>query len=153
MPMKKSRLWNVLTADDTKKPYGMTQTHEIGRMPEDSAAVKCTDRVFLVRVGGYAEVLDAESQMLSLADSYPAVHEADGFKTEISFAPGVILPTEFKDGSIVIGEEEFPVITRGIGEDILLLQIEDDELIVFDRSRFLLYACIKGEFICGYVEV
>ena len=128
--MKKSRLWNVLTADDKKKPYGMTQTHEIGRMPEDSAAVQCTDRVFLVR----------------------AVHEADGFKTEISFAPAVILPTEFKDGSIVIGEEEFPVITRGIGEDILLLQIEDDELIVFDRSRFLLYACIKGEFICGYVE-
>ena len=151
--MNKSKLWNVLTADDTVKPYGMPETKEIGNMPDDSSAVKCSDRLYLVRVGGYVGFLDSKTEDISYADDCPSTHEADGFKTEISFAPNVILPAEFRDGSIIIGDTEFPVIVRSINGDMMILAIEDDEVILFDRSRFLLYACIKGEFICGYVEV
>ena len=52
-----------------------------------------------------------------------------------------------------MGEEGFPVTVRKVQDKMLLIEFEEGEAILFDTSRFLLYAFVGGEFLCGYVEV
>lgn len=149
-----TKLWNRITADGSKKPYGMTESLELaGKLSEDSKAVKCDDDIFLVKTKDGLKVYSTDTEKFSEPDSFPVTEEAAGFKTEISLAQDVILPTGFADGMIMIGDEEFPVTVRKIREKMLLLQFEEGEAMLFDTSRFLLYAFAGGEFICGYVEV
>lgn len=149
-----TKLWNIITADGSRKPYGMTESLELaGKIPEESKAVKCDDDIFLVMVKDGLKVYSTGTGQFAEPDSFPVTDAADGFKTEISLAPEVILPTEFTAGGITIGNEELPVTVRKIREKMLILQFGEGEAMLFDTSRFLLYAFAGEEFICGYVEV
>ena len=149
-----TKLWNTITAGGQKKPYGMTESQELaGKIPEGSAAVKCSDELFLVKTDGGLKLYSKEKEGFTSPDSYQQTDEADGFKTEISLAPDVILQAAFSAGEITLGEEGFPVTVRKVTDKMLLLEFEEGEAILFDTSRFLLYAFVDGEFLCGYVEV
>lgn len=151
--MKETKLWNVLTADGSKTPYGMAESLEIRDLPEGSTSVKCTDTLFLVRTEGKAALYDSRTETMNKLSAYDVTDEADGFSTEISMAPDVILPAEFADGKMVIADTVFPVTVRKAEEKMLIIQFEEDETVLFDTSRFLLYAYVNDRFFCGYVEV
>ena len=90
-----TKLWNIITADGSRKPYGMTESLELaGKIPEESKAVKCDDDIFLVMVKDGLKVYSTGTGQFAEPDSFPVTDAADGFKTEISLAPEVILPTE-----------------------------------------------------------
>lgn len=149
-----TKLWNTITADGSKKPYGMIESLELaGKLTEDSKAVKCDDDIFLIRTKDGLKVYDTGTEQFTEPDSFPVTDEATGFKTEISLAPGVILTAEFTDGMMTIENEKLPVTVRKIREKMLILQFEAGETMLFDTSRFLLYVFAGEEFICGYVEV
>ena len=149
-----TKLWNIITDAGQKKPYGMTDSLELaGKVPEGSVAVKCSDDLFLVKTEEGLRVYRTENSELEAAGSFPPATDADGFRTEISMAPDVILPAEFTEGMIKLGEDTIPVTVRKVREKMLLLDFEGQDAILFDTSRFLLYAFIDGEFFCGYVEV
>lgn len=152
--MSDDRLYNVLTAQGSRAPYGMTESLEIsGKVPEGSVSVKCSDSLFLVKTEDCVRLFSEEDGQLRPAESFPEDGEADGFRTEISLATDVILPVEFGKDRLVIGETEFHVAIRRAAEKMLLIEFETGELMLFDTSRFLLYAFTGGRFICGYVEV
>ncbi|MBP0970231.1 MAG: hypothetical protein J5744_08810 [Oscillospiraceae bacterium] len=149
-----TKLWNTITAGGHSKPYGMTDSQELaGKIPEGSAAVKCSDDLFLVKTDGRLKLYSKETEVSASPDIYQQTDEADGFRTEISLAPDVILPAAFSAGGLTLGEEGFTVTVRKVQDKMLLLEFEEGDAILFDTSRFLLYAFVDGEFLCGYVEV
>ena len=149
-----TRLYDAITAGSQKKPYGMTLSLEIeDKIPLGSEAVKCTDSLYLVRMVDGAKLYDTAAGKLSVPKDYPETDRADGFLTEISLAPGVILKAEFAQGYLVLEDEKTPVIVRDIGENILLMETNEGDVLLMDVSRFLLYALVDGQFVCGYVEV
>lgn len=149
-----TRLFNAITAGGQKRPYGLTLCLEIEDMvPHGSEAVKCTDSLYLVRTGDGVKLFDSVAGKLSDFLEYPETNRADGFVTELSLAPGVILKAEFASGQLILEEEKLPITVREVGEKVLLIKTEESDVILIDVSRFLLYASISGEFICGYVEV
>ena len=149
-----TELLNIATAGGQKKPYGMALSLEIkDLLPEGCEAVKCTDTLFLVRTEKGAGLFDTSSGKLSASGDYPETDRADGFATEISLAPGVILKAEFAPGKLILGDDALPVTVRDLGGNILLICTEEGDVILMDVSRFLLYALADGKFICGYVEV
>lgn len=149
-----TRLFNAITAGGQKRPYGLTLSLEIEDMvPHGSEAVKCTDSLYLVRTGDGVKLFDSAAGKLSDFLEYPETNRADGFVTELSLAPGVILKAEFASGQLILEEEKLPITVREVGEKVLLIKTEESDVILIDVSRFLLYASVIGEFICGYVEV
>ena len=149
-----TRLFNAITAGGQKRPYGLTLSLEIEDMvPHGSEAVKCTDSLYLVRTGDGVKLFDSAAGKLSDFLEYPETNRADGFVTELSLAPGVILKAEFASGQLIMEEEKLPITVREVGEKVLLIKTEESDVILIDVSRFLLYASVIGEFICGYVEV
>jgi len=150
------KLYDVLTDGGKQHPYGMTLSAEIAdRIPGGSTSMKCADGLYLVRGGdGGSFVYDCSSGQLSPAGSYPECSDINGFDTEFSMAPGTILPVRFREGSVSLGEEYFAAQVRKIRDRYLIVDIKDsDDAIVFDCSRFLLYALADGKFLCGYAEV
>jgi len=103
--------------------------------------------------GEIVGVINAKLGKLSDFLEYPETNRADGFVTELSLAPGVILKAEFASGQLILEEEKLPITVREVGEKVLLIKTEESDVILIDVSRFLLYASVSGEFICGYVEV
>ena len=152
--MRETRLWNVLTDTGSKRPYGMTESLEItDRVPQGSRTVKISDDLFMTEADGKLSIFcNSDGKFTGPADLL-LTDEADGFVTEISLAPEVILPAEFSEGRLKIGAEEFRVQVRKAGEKMLLIGFEDGDVMLFDTSRFLLYAFCGEKFICGYVEV
>ena len=149
-----TRLFNAITAGGQKRPYGLTLCLEIADMvPHGSEAVKCTDSLYLVRTRDGVKLFDSAAGKLSDFLEYPETNRADGFVTELSLAPGVILKAEFASGQLIMEEEKLPITVREVGEKVLLIKTEESDVILIDVSRFLLYASVSGEFICGYVEV
>ena len=149
-----TRLFNAITAGGQKRPYGLTLCLEIKDMiPHGSEAVKCTDSLYLVRTGDGVKLFDSTAGKLSDLLEYPETNRADGFVTELSLAPGVILKAEFASGQLVLEEEKLPVTVRDLGNNVLLVEAEEGDVILIDVSRFLLYALADGNFICGYIEV
>lgn len=149
-----TRLFNAITAGGQKKPYGMTLSLEIqDRIPQGSEAVKCTDSLYLVRTEDGAKLFDSAAGKLFKPGDYPETDRTDGFSTEISLAPGLIIKTEFTSGHLVLEEEKLPVTVRDLGNNVLLVEAEEGDVILIDVSRFLLYALADGNFICGYIEV
>ena len=149
-----TRLFNAITAGGQKRPYGLTLCLEIEDMiPHGSEAVKCTDSLYLVRTGDGVKLFDSSAGKLSDFLEYPETNRADGFVTELSLAPGVVLKAEFASGQLVLEEEKLPVTVRDLGNNVLLVEAEEGDVILIDVSRFLLYALADGNFICGYIEV
>lgn len=149
-----TRLMNVLTEGGSRKPYGMALSLEAdGRIPKGCASAKCTDTLFLVRSEDGAKLYDSATGKLTVPEDYPETDRADGFVTEISLAPDVILKAVFRPGQMVIGEEALNITARDLGGNVLLFQTEYGDVLLMDVSRFLLYALTDGRFICGYVEV
>ena len=152
--MRETKLWNVLTAHGTKAPYGMTESLETeGKVPEGSVSAKISDSLYLVKTGEGVMVYDREEGQLRKPESFPATEEADGFGREISLATDLILYAEFSDGKLTVSGTEFPVTVRKVAEKMLLIEFEEGEVMLFDTSRFLLYAFAGEKFICGYAEV
>ena len=149
-----TKLWDAITAAGQKRPYGMTESQELdGKVPEGSVSVKCSDDIFLVKTAEGLKVYCSEDGTLADPGYFVQTTETDGFRTEISLAPDVILPAELSGETFRLGETELPVSVRKVREKMLLLCFEEGEAVLFDVSRFLLYAFTGGEFICGYVEV
>ena len=149
-----TRLYDAITASGQKKPYGMTPSLEIeDKIPQGSEAVKCTDSLYLVRTEDGAKLYDTVTGKLSASNGYPETDRADGFVTEISLAPGVILKTEFNPGQLVLEDEEIPVTVKKAGRNVLMIETNEGDMSLMDVSRFLLYALVDGQFVCGYVEV
>ena len=149
-----TRLFNAITAGGQIRPYGLTFCLEIEDMvPHGSEAVKCTDSLYLVRTGDGVKLFDSSAGKLSDFLEYPETNRADGFVTELSLAPGVVLKAEFASGQLVLEEEKLPVTVRDLGNNVLLVEAEEGDVILIDVSRFLLYALADGNYICGYIEV
>ena len=149
-----TRLFNAITTGGQKRPYGLTFCLEIEDMiPNGSEAVKCTDNLYLVRTGDGVKLFDSSAGKLSDFLEYPETNRADGFVTELSLAPGVVLKAEFASGQLVLEEEKLPVTVRDLGNNVLLVEAEEGDVILIDVSRFLLYALADGNYICGYIEV
>ena len=149
-----SKLYKVLTANGRSHPYGMIASSEVVRgIPSGCSLVKCTDNLFLADNNGKLFIYDNEKETLKELFSLPNTNEADGFVTEISLSPDVILPVEVLNDSMRIGNDIFKVAVKKAEEKLLVIQFEDGDVILFDTSRFLLYGFINKKFICGYVEV
>ncbi len=149
-----TKLFNAITAGGQKEPYGMTLSLEIkDNIPNESEAVKCTDNLYLVRTGDSVKLFDSTAAILSDILDYSETDKADGFVTELSLAPGVILKAEFASGQLILDKEKLSVTVREVGKNVLLIKTEENDVILMDVSRFLLYAFISGKFMCGYVEV
>ena len=149
-----TKLFNAITAGGQKEPYGMTLSLEIkDNIPNESEAVKCTDNLYLVRTGDSVKLFDSTAAILSDILDYSETDRADGFVTELSLAPGVILKAEFASGQLILDKEKLSVTVREVGKNVLLIRTEENDVILMDVSRFLLYAFISGKFMCGYVEV
>lgn len=149
-----TKLFNAITAGGQKEPYGMTLSLEIkDNIPNESEAVKCTDNLYLVRTGDSVKLFDSTAAILSDILDYSETDRADGFVTELSLAPGVILKAEFASGQLILDKEKLSVTVREVGKNVLLIKTEENDVILMDVSRFLLYAFISGKFMCGYVEV
>lgn len=153
--MSRKSLSDILTARGKSHPYGMPESLETdGRVPSGSVSVKIRDRLFLVRNGNDIFLYDGEEEKVIWPSDCPADNSLDGFSRELSFAPDVILQAEFGNGMLMAGGEGFGITVRKAGEKLLLIGLEETgDLIVFDVSRFLLYACIDGRFMLGYMEV
>lgn len=152
--MSENRLWNALTGGGNKKPYGMVRTQELpDSVTYGGEAVKCDDRFYMVRNSSGVFFYDGESGRCLMPQDLPGTGEADGFETEISLAGDVIIKTSFGKGKLVLDGESFDVTVAEAGERKLSILFDSGDVILFDVSRFLLYACVGGEFICGYVEV
>ncbi len=149
-----TRLLNAITAGGKKKPYGMTLSLEIkDRIPHGSEAVKCTDNLFLVSTENGIKLFDSAAGKLFDCSDCPKTDRIDGFVTELSLAPGVILKAEFAPGQLILEGEKLPITVREVDGNVLLMETEESDVILMDVSRFLLYAFISGKFMCGYVEV
>ena len=152
--MRETRLWNVLTDTGSKRPYGMTESLEIAdKVPQGNCTVKISDDLFMTEGGGKIGIFCSSDGKITDPADLPLTDEADGFVTEISLAPEVILPAKFSEGLLRIGAEEFRVQVRKAGEKMLLIGFDEGDVMLFDTSRFLLYAFSGEKFICGYVEV
>ena len=149
-----TRLFNAISDGGQKKPYGMTLSLEIkDKLPEGYEAVKCTNSLYLVRTINGAKIYDIVTEKLSVPQDYPETDRADGFVTEISLAPGVILKAEFTPGQLVLEDGKLPITVSDVGGNVLLMETNEGDVILMDVSRFLLYALVDGQFVCGYVEV
>ncbi len=153
--MSGKSLSDILTAGGKSHPYGMPESRETdGRVPSLSVSVKIRDRLFLVRNGKEIFLYDGEEGKAIRPLDCPVDNSLDGFSRELSFAPDVILQAEFGDGMLKTGGEGFEITVRKAGEKLLLIELkETGDLIVFDVSRFLMYACLDGRFMLGYMEV
>ena len=153
--MSKKSLTDILTSCGKSHPYGMPESRETeGRVPSGSASVKIRDRLFLVRNGNEISIYDGETGSVIKPRECVSDISLDGFKRELSFAPDVILQAEFGKETVRIGEEEFDIRTGKVSDKLLVIEFnKTEDIIVFDVSRFLLYASIDGRFMLGYMEV
>ena len=151
-------LWNTITAAGTRKPYGAICTEELSdrEAVKDSPCLKCTDNLYLVIKDTRPQLYDRRRPEAGLQDpgGFDETGDLADFATELSFAPDVILPAQFSLHSLKLADETFPLTARKVSEKLYALQIEGGEdLILFDASRFLLYAFISGKLTLGYAEV
>ncbi len=151
--MEKTRLFGVLTSDRKSHPYGLIPSLELEDRFPGARCVKITDSLFLTETEDGAVIYDEEKECCLPEEGLSDSDKLDGFITEISMAPDVILSAEFSHGKAVIGGEEFGISVKEVTEKMLLIRFGEKDVLFADISRFLLYGYAGGEFICGYIEV
>ena len=168
--MRKTALWNILTNNSEKHPYGMILCDELRRKKLTVAKktgdekvsfkglpyVKVSDTLYLGNLDGAPFLYDSKhpKELANDLVRFPTTDDLTDFAREISFAPDVILKAEFQEGVMKLSEHEFLVTVRKISAKWYLIALRGGRsVILLDASRFLVYAFTDGSFIGGYLEV
>ena len=153
MSMSKNTILSQIAGCQTLyRPFESLELPQAER--EGAFAVKCAEGLFLLLDENGFRLLDRKAGNEYSKDRLPPPDPAlDGWHAELAFAPGYVLPCDFKGDTVSLSGESIPVSVGRIRSSFYLLTGDAETLVlVLDVSRFLFYGTVHGERVGGYVK-